>query len=81
MDTGQDTFEDRITLLQSCIDKKISTALELLVTVSGLLQPNDYMQLAPILWYQHLDNTASHVIAPVCFRRSLCDTDTLINMS
>ncbi|TFK92378.1 hypothetical protein K466DRAFT_480806 [Polyporus arcularius HHB13444] len=71
-DTGQDTFEDRITLLQSCIDKKISTALELLVTVSGLLQPNDYMQLAPILWYQHLDNTASHVIAPTCFLVMQC---------
>ena len=52
-------------LLRSLVDKKVSTALELLVTVSGLLQPNDYIQLGPILWYRHLDHNASHVIAPV----------------
>ncbi|KAI0754356.1 hypothetical protein C8Q80DRAFT_1095352 [Daedaleopsis nitida] len=66
-DVVQEPFLDRIMMLRSLIDKKISTALELLVTVSGLLQPNDYMQLAPIMWYQHLDNTASHVVAPACF--------------
>ncbi|RPD69417.1 hypothetical protein L226DRAFT_471808 [Lentinus tigrinus ALCF2SS1-7] len=72
LDSVQDTFDDRVTLLQSLIDKKISTALELLVTVSGLLQSNDYMHLAPILWYQHLDNVASHVIAPTCFLVMQC---------
>lgn len=67
MDAGQDNFDARIMMLQSLIDKRISTTLELLVTISGLLQPNDYMQLGPILWYKHLDNVASHVIAPVSF--------------
>ena len=67
MDAGQDNFDARIMMLQSLIDKRISTTLELLVTISGLLQPNDYMQLGPILWYKHLDNVASHVIASVSF--------------
>ena len=70
VDAGHDSFDARIMMLQSLIDKRISTALELLVTISGLLQPNDYMQLGPILWYQHLDNVASHVIAPVGFSSS-----------
>ena len=64
-DGVQDPFDDRIATLRSLIDKKFSTALELLVAVSGLLQPPDYMHIAPILWYQHLDDIASHVVAPV----------------
>lgn len=64
-DSGQDDFDDRILSLQSLIDKRVSTALELLVTVSGLLQPNDYAHLGPILWYRHLDNVEPHVVAPV----------------
>lgn len=64
-DPALDTFDDRIMMLQSLVDKKISTALELLVTISGLLQPNDYIHIAPMLWYQHLDDSASHIIAPV----------------
>ena len=68
MPTGAslDAFDDRFILLRSVLERKISVALELLVTVSGLLQSNDYVHLGPILWYQHLDSTDSHIIAPVC---------------
>ena len=62
-----DAFDDRFMLLHTLIERKISTSLELLVTVSGLLQPNDYVHLGPILWYRHLDSPVSHVVAPVRF--------------
>ncbi|TBU39115.1 hypothetical protein BD309DRAFT_873000 [Dichomitus squalens] len=72
IDAYQDSFDSRITMLQSLIDRRVSTALDLLVTVSGLLQPDDYMRLGPILWYKHLDNPEPHVIAPTCFLVMQC---------
>ena len=52
-------------MLRSVMEKQKSIGLELLVTVSGLLSSNDLVRLAPMLWYRHLDDTATHVVAPV----------------
>ncbi len=64
-DTSKEVFSDRLTTLRGLIDKQKSIGLALLVTVSGLLTPNDYLRLAPILWYRHLDDHATHIVAPV----------------
>lgn len=64
-DASKEVFSDRVTTLRGLIDKQKSIGLELLVTVSGLLTPNDYMRITPILWYRHLDDHATHIVAPV----------------
>ncbi|OSC98071.1 hypothetical protein PYCCODRAFT_1375895 [Trametes coccinea BRFM310] len=71
-DPSKETFGDRLMLLRSLVEKQKSTGLELLVTVSGLLGPNDYVRLAPVLWYKHLNDTATHVVAPTCFLIMQC---------
>ncbi|CDO70971.1 hypothetical protein BN946_scf184830.g2 [Trametes cinnabarina] len=71
-DASQETFGDRILFLRSLVEKQESTGLELLVTVSGLLASVDYVRLAPVLWYKHLGDTATHVVAPTCFLIMQC---------
>ncbi|KAI8972849.1 hypothetical protein BD414DRAFT_559591 [Trametes punicea] len=71
-DNTKDIFGDRLQMLRSLIERQKSTGLELLVTVSGMLSPNDYMRLAPVLWHKHLDNAATHVVAPTCFLIMQC---------
>ena len=58
-------FEDRIEFLSSASRVLKSAALELLVSISGLLTPEDYIRLAPVLWNRCMDETEARVIAPV----------------
>ncbi|KAI0659698.1 hypothetical protein C8Q70DRAFT_914754 [Cubamyces menziesii] len=71
-DSSKEVFGDRLTMLRSVMEKQKSIGLELLVTVSGLLSSNDLVRLAPMLWYRHLDDTATHVVAPTCFLVMQC---------
>ncbi|KAI0642797.1 hypothetical protein C8Q79DRAFT_917084 [Trametes meyenii] len=71
-DTPKEVFGDRVAALRALVEREKSTGLELLVTISGLLSPGDYIRIAPILWYRHLDNPATHVVAPTCFLVMQC---------
>ncbi|KAI0327553.1 hypothetical protein GY45DRAFT_1256742 [Cubamyces sp. BRFM 1775] len=71
-DPSKEAFGDRLAILRLLMEKQKSIGLELLVTVSGLLSSNDYMRLAPMLWYRHLNDTATHVVAPTCFLVMQC---------
>ncbi|KAI0676337.1 hypothetical protein C8Q78DRAFT_1084712 [Trametes maxima] len=71
-DTTKEVFGDRVTALRALVERDKSTGLELLVTISGLLSPEDYIRMAPVLWYRHLDDPATHVVAPTCFLVMQC---------
>ncbi|KAI0355950.1 hypothetical protein OH77DRAFT_1402071 [Trametes cingulata] len=71
-DGSKEVFGDRLATLRCLLERQKSTGLELLVTVSGLLAPTDYLRMAPILWYRHLDDPAPHVVAPTCFLVMQC---------
>ena len=43
-----------------------ATILELLVAVTGMLGPPEYIRLLPVLWHYCFDGR-SKVLAPVCF--------------
>ncbi|KAI0828677.1 hypothetical protein BC628DRAFT_1316176 [Trametes gibbosa] len=69
---SKEVFGDRIVTLRALAERHKSTGLELLVTVSGLLTPDDYLRLAPILWYRHMDDHATHVVASASFLTMQC---------
>lgn len=59
------SFAERIDFLTSTSRMLKSAALELLVSVCGLLSPDDYNRLVPVLWNQCMDEQEARVIAPV----------------
>ncbi len=59
------SFADRIEFLTLSSRMLKAAALELLVSISGLLTPEDYIRLAPVLWNQCMDEVEARVIAPV----------------
>ncbi|KAH9852273.1 hypothetical protein C2E23DRAFT_921858 [Lenzites betulinus] len=71
-DLSKEVFGDRIVTLRGLAEREKSTGLELLVTVSGLLVPDDYLRIAPILWYRHMDDHATHVVASTSFLVMQC---------
>ncbi|KAI0763460.1 hypothetical protein BD413DRAFT_484122 [Trametes elegans] len=71
-DPSKEVFGDRLALLHTLLEREKSTGLQLLVMISGLLSPVDYMRIGPILWHRHLVDRAAHVIAPTCFLIMQC---------
>ncbi|KAI0631245.1 hypothetical protein C8Q77DRAFT_1062302 [Trametes polyzona] len=71
-DPSKEVFGDRLVTIRTLLEKQHSTGLELLVTISGLLSPSDYLRIAPILWFRYLGDHATHVIAPTCFLVMQC---------
>ncbi|KAI0947727.1 hypothetical protein AcW1_009415 [Taiwanofungus camphoratus] len=68
-----DMLSGRVALLDSMHEGLKSTALPLLVLVSGLLTPGHYMSLGPTLWDQCVDGVVSmDVVAPACFLIMQC---------
>lgn len=61
----QEEFNNKIKWLTSLHNDRGSTILELLVSISGLLTPADYMKLTPIIWHRALDAPSPKVTAPV----------------
>ncbi|OBZ67524.1 hypothetical protein A0H81_12594 [Grifola frondosa] len=71
-DSTPDVLADRLEKLKSLHHALRSTILELLVTISGLLTPEDYLRLTSTLWHRHLDDTSINVVAPTCFLVMQC---------
>ena len=53
-------------MLESMMEVPRATILELLVAVTGMLGPPEYIRLLPVLWHYCFDGR-SKVLAPVCF--------------
>ncbi|KAH9946910.1 hypothetical protein B0H21DRAFT_857417 [Amylocystis lapponica] len=64
---AQRALSARLQCLKSLYKALNCTTLELLVSISGLLKPEDYIRLGPVLWSQYLDNPIATVIPPTCF--------------
>ncbi|OCH88423.1 hypothetical protein OBBRIDRAFT_734457 [Obba rivulosa] len=67
-------FRDALALLRSFSENEslLTTSFELLVSVSGLLQPSDYGRIAIVAWKRCLDEHASKLTAPACFLIMQC---------
>ncbi|GBE83781.1 hypothetical protein SCP_0508370 [Sparassis crispa] len=68
----QDAYATRFETLKALDQPLKFTSLDLLVSVSGLLKPHDYLLLGPTLWKHCLDDPSSHLIAPTCFAIMQC---------
>lgn len=61
----KNSFKERIDFLTSTSHMLKAATLELLVSISGLLAPDDYVRMAPVLWNHCMDEQEARVIAPV----------------
>ncbi|TDL25147.1 hypothetical protein BD410DRAFT_784972 [Rickenella mellea] len=60
-------FANREVFLASFPMEPMSLMLELVVTICGMLKPDSYVRLGPLLWDGCLDSGNAKIVAPACF--------------
>lgn len=58
-------LSSKIARLKNLRKASNSTALDLLVSVSGLLKAEDHLRLGPFLWGRYLEMPNTNVVPPV----------------